>query len=204
MTAPLPMFNGVLDGLGVPPAVRTLIIERHCESHRHYHTLRHIDLMLRQIPNDHACARELFVATLFHDIVYDPARSDNEEQSLSTFLSVADLLGSGTSLDIPLVSEMILATMSHHFRLEATAGDAAVNLLLKADLSILWHSDLDVYAWYATGVRQEFSFVPEDAFRQARTRILRGLRDDLSRSNRLSMAEAKLLRRNFAWELRLA
>jgi predicted metal-dependent HD superfamily phosphohydrolase len=177
--------------------LRRTIIERHGEPHRHYHTLRHVGLMLSQLPPDHPCAREMIAATLFHDIVYDPAKSDNEEQSLAVFEAAASALAT----DGPLVSAMILATKSHHFRKEATVEDEAINLLLKADLSILWTPDPECYAWYAGGVRLEYGFVAEDLYRQARTRIVTGLRDDLLRSGKLVPEETECLKRNIAWEL---
>jgi predicted metal-dependent HD superfamily phosphohydrolase len=97
---------------------------------------------------------------------------------------------------------MILATKSHHFRSERRTGDQAVNLLLKADLSILWHRDTQVYEWYAKGVRLEYAFVPEQQFRGARSNILTALRDDLLSSDKLTLEEAKALARNIEWELR--
>lgn len=201
MSDDYPVLRDVLDRLGMPHAARAAIMERHGEPHRHYHTLRHIDLMLRRIPDDHAFAREMCVATLFHDIVYEPAQSDNEEQSLAVFQSAARIFANDMRVDTALVSEMILATKSHHFRDEVSASDLAVNLLLKADLSILWHPEPHVYEWYAKGVRQEFSFVPEGAFREARARILTGLRDDLLRSGKLTVEESEVLLRNTGWEL---
>lgn len=195
---PYPSFEQALDRLGAPDDIRAMIAERHGEPHRHYHTLRHIDLMLGAIPADHAFAGEMIAATLFHDIVYDPARSDNEDRSLAAFLAVADALA---PLDAGLVSAMILATRSHRFRAEATPADRAINLLLKADLGILWHPDPEVYAWYARGVRQEYAFVPDGPFREARRRILTGLRDDLLGSGQLAPQEAQALQRNTGWEL---
>ena len=196
-----PLCDRAMDRLGAPPAVRALIAQRHGEPHRHYHTLRHIETMLHQIPGDHRFARDMLAASLFHDIVYDPARQDNEEQSLALFRSVAGELAPDGPLDADLVAAMILATKSHHFRDEAAHADAAINLLLKADLGILWHPDPQVYAWYAQGVRREYLFVPDGAFRQARTGILTGLRDDLLHSGRLDRDEADRLVRNVAWEL---
>lgn len=146
----------------------------------------------------------MMAATLFHDIVYDPARSDNEEQSLAVFLSIASMIAPETPLDADLVSSMILATKSHHFRAGDAARDQAINILLKADLSILWHPDPQVYAWYARGVRQEYAFVPEDQFRTARARILTRLRDDLLRSDQLTLDEAEALKRNTDGELNRA
>jgi predicted metal-dependent HD superfamily phosphohydrolase len=202
MSDPHPRLSDALDRLDVPDPARALIVERHGEPHRHYHTLRHLDLMLRQIPADHAFTREMIAATLFHDIVYDPVRPDNEELSLATFLSVAGTLAPDAPLDTPLVSAMILATKGHHFRDEHTVEDVAINTLLKADLGILWHPDPQVYEWYAGGVRREYAFVPEAQFREARAKILTALRDDLLGSGKLTSAEAEALRRNTAWELR--
>jgi predicted metal-dependent HD superfamily phosphohydrolase len=201
VSADHPLLSEAFVRLGVPDHVRALIIERHSEPHRHYHTLRHIDLMLGQLPASHGFAREMIVATLFHDIVYDPVRSDNEELSVSTFLSLADRITPGAPLDADLVTSMILATKNHHFREDNDASDRAINILLKADLSILWHQNPQVYEWYARGVRQEYAFVPEGQFRAARARILAGLRDDLLRSNQLTPDEANVLTRNTDWEL---
>jgi predicted metal-dependent HD superfamily phosphohydrolase len=96
---------------------------------------------------------------------------------------------------------MILATKSHHFRRGETMTDDAVNIVLKADLSILWHPDPQVYAWYAEGVRREYAFVPDDQFRNARTKILTTLRDDLLHSGKLTSEERKMLMRNTECEL---
>jgi predicted metal-dependent HD superfamily phosphohydrolase len=196
-----PLLDEMLDRLEVPASARAMVLERHSEPHRHYHTLRHIELMLQQLPAQHAFWRELTAATLFHDIVYNPGRTNNEELSLGTFQSVARELAPGARLDQALVSAMILATKGHAFRDEATIEDAAVNVLLKADLSILWHPDRQVYEWYARGVRQEYAFVADGPFSEARARILTVLRDDLLRSGKLTAAEAHALRRNSQWEL---
>jgi predicted metal-dependent HD superfamily phosphohydrolase len=137
----------------------------------------------------------------FHDIVYDPARSDNEERSKETFETSVCAFPLSAALDDQLVSAMIIATKGHQFREEGNPNDQAINILLKADLSILWHPDPEIYAWYAAGVREEYGFVPEDTFREVRAKILRGLRDDLLQSQQLTSAEAKSLSRN-EWELR--
>ena len=201
MTPAHPALDAAFARLAVPVGIRDMIATRHGEPHRHYHTLRHIDLMLRQIPPDHRFADEMIAATLFHDIVYDPTRSDNEERSLESFLSVADLIAPGLPLNHDLIARMIRATKGHRFHGDHGAEDAAIDVLLKADLSILWHPDPQVYAWYAEGVRREYGFVADGAFREARGQILTTLRDDLLASGQLSAAEADTLQRNVGWEL---
>ncbi|WCT79417.1 hypothetical protein [Novosphingobium humi] len=198
-----PWLITAFDRLNIGGRTRAMIIDHHSEPHRHYHTLRHVDLMLRQIPDDHVMAPEMTAATLFHDIIYDPARADNEEQSKALFQSVANTFTPPGALDRLLVSTMIAATKGHHFRDSGTPGDEAVNLVLKADLSILWHDDPDIYAWYAAGIRQEYAFVPDEQYGRARAAILTGLRDDLLDSRQLVPAEADLLQRNIGWELQL-
>lgn len=196
-----PSLIAAFDRLGMAADTRALIIAHHSEPHRHYHTLRHLELMLGHIPAHHALAPEMMAATLFHDAIYDPTRSDNEALSEALFHSLAGTLAPPEPLDGPLVSAMILATSSHHFREAGTMEDEAINLLLKADLSILWHPDPEVYAWYAAGVRQEYGFVPEARFHAARADILTRLRDDLLQSGQLDPAEAAMLTRNIGWEL---
>ncbi|WDF74563.1 HD domain-containing protein [Novosphingobium sp. KACC 22771] len=198
-----PWLIAAFERLNIPGTLCAQIIAHHSEPHRHYHTLRHIELMLRQIPSDHAFTAEMLAATLFHDIIYDPTRSDNEEQSLALFQSVSDRLAPPQPIDTGLISAMIAATRSHHFRDQRSSEDEAVNLLLKADLSILWHDDRAVYAWYADGVRKEYAFVPEDRFREARVKILTGLCHDLLHSQQLTTAQAMMLESNIGWELGL-
>ena len=195
-----PLLMAAFDQLELPHETRALITTKYGEAQRFYHSLRHIDLMLRQIPAIHAFTHEMIAATLFHDIIYDPMRTDNEERSLAVFQSVAGRVTPDAPLEGHVVSAMILATKSHHFLNEHTAESEAINILLKADLSILWHPDAAVYAWYAAGVRKEYSFVPDDQFRKARAKILTGLCDDLLRSEQLSLAEAQNLKRNIELE----
>jgi predicted metal-dependent HD superfamily phosphohydrolase len=204
LSEPYPSLHYAFERLGLPDGVRDMIVERHGEPHRHYHTLRHIDLMLRQLPGDHPFAREMIAATLFHDIVYDPARSDNEERSLACFRAVAGTIAPNAAIDEDLVSAMIMATKSHHFQKGETASDQAINLLLKADLGILWHADPYIYDWYAAGVRKEYAFVPEEQFHAARSRIVIMLRDDLLRSGQLAPEEQRTLRLNIDRELNRA
>lgn len=198
-----PWLIAAFETLNIPGDLRARIIGCHSEAHRHYHTLRHLELMLRQIPADHAFAPEMLAATLFHDSIYEPARSDNEEQSAALFASVSALLAPAQPLDDELVGAMIAATKGHHFRDGGSRQDEAVNLLLKADLSILWHDDGGVYAWYAQGVRREYAFVPEGRYREARAAILADLRRALLDSGQLTEAEAQMLERNIGWELGL-
>ena len=58
-----------------------LIVAHYSEPHRHYHTLAHIVVCQELLSaTDHA-SLELRLAIVYHDIIYDTHRSDNEAES---------------------------------------------------------------------------------------------------------------------------
>jgi predicted metal-dependent HD superfamily phosphohydrolase len=56
------------------------LTQRYCEAHRAYHDLRHVATMLVQ-GRAFPLSEVQVWAVWFHDAIYDPLRSDNEEQS---------------------------------------------------------------------------------------------------------------------------
>ena len=64
------------------------VLDRWCESHRHYHNMNHLNDLISQINEDYADSKlnesereKLTLTALFHDLVYEPDRNDNEERS---------------------------------------------------------------------------------------------------------------------------
>ena len=55
------------------------------EPHRYYHNMDHIIGMLKMAKSEEYLDDELFLAIVFHDIVYDSRRNDNEERSSHMF-----------------------------------------------------------------------------------------------------------------------
>ena len=73
---------GVTNGLSAP--VFTRLTARYRETHRAYHTLDHVAACLAEFDAVRALAHNaaaVEIAIWFHDAIYDPHRSDNEEQS---------------------------------------------------------------------------------------------------------------------------
>ena len=61
------------------------------ESHRYYHNLNHLNDLITQINENKSLYtskdyEKLMLAAIFHDCVYDPNRTDNEEKSAQFFI----------------------------------------------------------------------------------------------------------------------
>lgn len=141
------------------------------EAGRHYHSWRHIaDLLeghdaVRALPDfaglDHDA---IDLAILFHDAVYDTARTDNEVRSAALLLTHAG--PAAESGPIRAAEAMIQATAAH-----APSDDAATRLMLDLDLAVLG-APRPVYEAYAAAIRREYAAVPEAAWRFGRAGVL--------------------------------
>jgi len=137
---------------------------------RFYHTLEHIRsvlVCLEELREQAVDYPTLQLAAWFHDSIYDPRASDNEEQSA---LYMQRLL---TGLELPVhvlqdASSMILCTKTH--LVEDNRDDSS--LLQDADLAILG-ATVQEYETYALAIRQEYAWVPEPAYRSGRVQVLR-------------------------------
>jgi predicted metal-dependent HD superfamily phosphohydrolase len=108
---------------------------------------------------------------LWHDAIYNPTRSDNEEQSAE--LAVSELTSCGVDESAAQeVARLILLTKSH--RVEK--NDRLGALLISIDLSILGSSAVR-YQQYVAEVRKEYAHVPDEAWRAGRSAVLRHLLD---------------------------
>jgi len=135
---------------------------RYAEPHRHYHTLAHIEHMLDLLPHADETVQ---AAVWFHDAIYG-AGKDEEQSAVLARRALGELRFPPDVIEA--VEALILATMTHD-RADVPAGHGA---FLDADLAILG-SDEARYRAYVDGVRQEYSWVPEAQFRDARGAILR-------------------------------
>ena len=109
-------------------------------------------------------------AILFHDAIYDPKRTDNEP--LSAKLAAQVLVGHLDPEALARTVRMIEATQFHAVRDDISAEEAHdTAIFLDLDLSILGAAP-EVFDAYEEGVRKEYGFVPEAAFKAGRAAIL--------------------------------
>jgi predicted metal-dependent HD superfamily phosphohydrolase len=158
-------------GLPVPPSsVFDELLRHYSEESRAYHTPRHLEECFEQFAlAAHLCEHsgEVQVALWFHDSIYDTRSSQNEERSAAWATSVLAAAGAPTEVQLR-VGDLVLAT-----RHDAEPASEDARVVVDIDLSILGASP-DRFDEYQNQIRREYSWVPEPAFRQARTEILRG------------------------------
>jgi len=156
------------------------LLDRWSEPHRRYHTVGHLHEVLDRVEElaPHAetgaggAAPDIdavLLAAWFHDAVYKPWHSENEERSAR--LAERALPEAGVpSARTESVARLVRLTVHH----DPEPGDVEGELLCDADLAVLAGSP-DAYAAYASGVRAEYDFVPDPDFRAGRAAVLRQL-----------------------------
>jgi predicted metal-dependent HD superfamily phosphohydrolase len=154
------------------------LLARWTEPHRRYHDRGHLERVLdtlRQLAaeegretsqgpvdlNDLAA-----LAAWYHDAVYQPTRSDNEERSAALARRQLAQLDVSATI-VGEVTRLVLLTKSH----EPAPHDRAGALLCDADLAIL-ATPADVYDAYSAAIRAEYSHVPERDYRAGRAAVL--------------------------------
>jgi predicted metal-dependent HD superfamily phosphohydrolase len=138
------------------------------QNHRYYHTAQHIDHCLRELDavlDLAAEPAEVELALWFHDAVYEPMSSNNEERSADWASELLSQHGVAAAR-VANVRAHIMAT-----RHDAPATLPDSQLVVDIDLSILGADDA-TYAQFERNVRKEYQWVPLPLFRRKRAEIL--------------------------------
>ncbi|MEU0688639.1 HD domain-containing protein [Streptomyces uncialis] len=176
------------------------LLRRWTEPQRKYHTVTHLTAVLDQVDTlaPYADSPALVrLAAWFHDAVYRPDRSENEERSARLAERALSELGLAAPA-IQEVARLVRLTTNH----DARPGDPNGAVLCDADLAVLAGTP-EKYARYAEAVREEYRFVPDDAFRTGRAAVLRHLLElpELFRTPYATRTWEPAARRNMTAEL---
>lgn len=194
----------LLGQYSVEPAAGYPVFDRlvaaYSEPHRYYHTLEHVNEVLKvagKLADAATDPSAVQLAVWFHDAVYDPQATDNEERSADLAVSTIRPLGVPEE-SLQRVAAMIRATA--HTAAADVDPDTAV--LLDADLAIL-SAEERRYARYAADIRREYAWVEESAYRAGRTKVLQGFLDRprIYRTERMHAAGEEAARRNLRAEI---
>ena len=149
------------------------IVYRYSEQHRHYHNLSHLahlfnlcDLYIDRIKNPAVMG----FAIIYHDIVYDTYRQDNEEQSAVIAGEHLKELNINTTL-IENVQLFIHATKTHQVP-ENLPLHNDLALFLDFDMAIL-ATDSETYKRYSVNIRQEYAKYPDPMYKEGRKQALK-------------------------------
>jgi len=158
-----------LGGRGDGRQVYDQLAAAYSEPIRAYHNLEHLRHCLTELEENMALARrplEVETALWFHDAVYAPARSDNEDRSAA--LAETTLRGGGVEPDVAdRIRALVLAT-----RHSEPALDDDARLVCDVDLSVLG-AEPAAFELFERAIRQEYLWVPDAVYRQGRVEVLR-------------------------------
>jgi predicted metal-dependent HD superfamily phosphohydrolase len=159
---------------GNSPTSRTewaAVVAAWSEPHRRYHDLAHLAAVLGLVGELGGAAADLDAVRLaawYHDVVYAPERSDNEEVSAQR--ARAGLRGLVTDERLDEVERLVLLTAGH----DPAPGDTNGAVLCDADLAVL-AAPPESYAAYASAVRLEYGHLSDQEFTNGRIAVLEHL-----------------------------
>jgi predicted metal-dependent HD superfamily phosphohydrolase len=149
-----------------------MLLDMWCESHRGYHNLDHYMDINNMILNDYSkglidlkTCEKLCLTNLFHDIVYNPKRTDNEQKSAEFFLS---LCLEKNSKDIIDINQAIIDTAKHK---GTTPLSEKFNIY---DMNIV-ERDYDSLIKWEEGIYEEFKFAGNTLYKKGRLDFLEGI-----------------------------
>jgi predicted metal-dependent HD superfamily phosphohydrolase len=142
---------------------------RYQEPHRHYHNFTHIENGLAEFekffgestPSKAGIDRDTFFAWAYHDAVYDPKASDNEERSARLFIGDSKALG----FDMEEADKIAMAILS-------TTHSGEPNIVTDMDLAG-FGQPWEQFKHNTELIRKEYDFVDEASWRAGRAAVLK-------------------------------
>lgn len=189
-------------GLNAQPPVHEFnyIVSAYASRAGGYHDLAHLRHVI-ELASMHLSLFERpcesCLALFYHDVIYEPKRSDNEQRSADTAASAMRKAGTGSE-PIARVCDLIMAT-----RHEAVAEGHDARIVVDIDLSILG-ADEDAYRDYVRGVRKEYAHVPGFLFKRGRRALMQSFleRESIYQTETFRERFEEKARKNIDRELR--
>lgn len=148
--------------------IYAVLFMAYTEPQRAYHTVQHIveclDLFYKI---EHELSDPIAVQTAiwFHDVIYDPKSSDNEQRSAEAMMKhCADFLD---QQQLQKVNRGIIATQHHQ-----PSSDQDLNYLLDLDLAILGSSS-QRFQHYEQQIQFEYAWVDHRVYQVKRQAVLK-------------------------------
>lgn len=141
------------------------VYENYNEPHRYYHNVNHVQSMLKEVDE---LRRDLDVheigiltrAIVYHDVIYDPRRQDNEERSVEFMRQHCSFM---EMEDVARITQLIRATAPSTY--DSDGNDMLVTLIRYLDCKTLYDEDLIQMMINFKLLLKEFQFVNYKTFR---------------------------------------
>lgn len=146
-----------------------LLIASYSEPHRAYHRPEHLQHMISLLRSAGVQDNAVYWASFYHDYVYSPGKSNNEEKSAEVAAQQMTSLGVHSQC-IDRTKALICATKHYQWDINDKAGCA----FLDADMAILG-APLEIYLGYKQAIREEFNNIPGFLFNKGRKSFLQQL-----------------------------
>lgn len=144
------------------------------QSHRYYHTLQHLRECLDwldEVQHIIHYPEHIALALYFHDAIYDTYAHDNEIKSAAWVTEVLHASSASPAL-MTRIQQLIMATQYHIVDQQDHDGQ----LLVDIDLAILGQNS-NRFNEYEQQIKQEYSWVDEEDFKQGRAKVLQSFLD---------------------------
>ncbi len=154
--------------------ITNMIIERHTEPWRAYHTMKHINSILDMLEDNAVVFSnrdvygQLFLVAVYHDIVYKPWRKDNEKMSAELFKKHWTKYAKKSpnkNIIENFVYNCITQTKNHD-------GEKHLEHVFNSlDMSIISGTKEEVMLWEKE-IAKEYSFIPYKIYKKHRLEFL--------------------------------
>lgn len=152
------------------------------ETHRYYHNLKHLQYILDVIhvlyQDSKITSNEyniLIQAAIYHDIVYNPKRNDNEEKSIEFYLSIINSNFNNVSkTELKNIDKIVQIINDTKHRNPPT--DKLSKIFWEIDNSILL-SDFKTLLQYEDDIFKEYQFVSYQIYKEKRIEFLNSCLD---------------------------
>lgn len=144
------------------------IFTKYSEPKRHYHIIEHLEAIisdLQEVKDKINDWDTTLFAVFYHDIIYKPSSSSNEEDSAKLAMQKLNEIRYPAE-KIAKCANMILATKSHEL-----SEDNDTNYLIDTDLAILGKTAYE-YQKYNEKIREEYSIYPDFIYNSGRKKAL--------------------------------
>ncbi len=147
-------------------------LRKYSKDNRTYHNIYHIYWMLDELMTYYHrfITKELVCAIIFHDIIYDPKRNDNEEQSVIKFNELIEYY-EVNDINVSKVERIILATKNH---IDAYLNniDPDIKLIVSLDLIHPFMANKKDIILNEKRIRYEYRHIPDKIYTENRIKIL--------------------------------